>query len=56
MDSLIEFLQEYPIFVGVLLSLIVLLSVLLFYLITKSKIVKLQQLCKKVLIRFVFCC
>ena len=35
MDSLIEFLQEHPIFVGVLLSLIVLLSVLLlFYLIT----------------------
>ncbi|HOF65441.1 MAG: hypothetical protein GX343_00260 [Erysipelotrichaceae bacterium] len=38
MDSLIEFLQEYPIFVGVLLSLIVLLSVLLlFYLITKKQ-------------------
>ncbi len=38
MDSLIEFLQEHPIFVGVLLSLIVLLSVLLlFYLITKKQ-------------------
>ena len=38
MDSLIEFLQEYPIFVGVLVSLIVLLSVLLlFYLITKKQ-------------------
>lgn len=41
MDSLIEFLQEYPIFVGVLLSLIVLLSVLLlFYLITKKQDLK----------------